>query len=203
MYAQRESEMERENLHIEWWASSRFISSIFICQHTSPSGSLFAPFWSFTTLSPSKYCEFHCELFSRVSFDDENKYFFLNEMLLVLRTPLSIQHPISPPTQRPVFPYYALSSVETVTRVTVEWKINKIKGKSLAFRQKEETRKSNKNLYLKDAFPSSNNLRAPNGSFICHSICVHSLIFHCWTAWGKFHSQKFNSMFDFHFFKRT
>lgn len=57
-------------------------------------------------------------------------------MLLVLQT----WHPIStPPPTLTIFPLCALSlvvfSLANVTQVTVEWKINKIKGKSLAFRQ--------------------------------------------------------------------
>lgn len=67
-------------------------------------------------------------------------------MLLVLQTQHSTSDFTARPPEEKLFPLCALSSYEFVTQVTVEWKINKIKGKSLAFRQKQKTRKSNKNL---------------------------------------------------------
>lgn len=58
---------------------------------------------------------------------------FPNEMLLMLQ----IRHPIVGAAQGENFPGdFSFVSLENVTQVTAEWKVNKIKGK--AFRQDEQ-----------------------------------------------------------------
>lgn len=141
------------NFHIEF-SCDRLISSIFICQQIR-----FISIASFIFLAHSpqwQHYEFsNVNYSSEVPFDDENKYFFaFNEMLIMLPTP-SIRFSF----WRPSFLALCLFSVILFSTTEYEicypspsypqlkWKINKIKGKSFAFRQrKKRTRKSNKDL---------------------------------------------------------
>lgn len=80
-------------------SASNLIPTYFLNHHLStdftvPCPDHCLPFCLFVLAQHSKVCyEFPNKLFIRVSFDDEGKYCFTNEMLLMLPN----QHPIVPP----------------------------------------------------------------------------------------------------------